>query len=81
MVKHTSAIGPKAQLDQYSHTVDEVLDQYKQGKINATEAHQNHDEAVALLVQALYSIYLIRMRNIEAFRTPVGETFVERRAK
>jgi hypothetical protein len=71
-------MGPKAQLDQYLSATEHALDQYKQGTIDVTTAHQAHDEAVALLVQALYSHYLIRLRNLQAFRTPTGETFVER---
>jgi hypothetical protein len=73
----TSA-GPKNQLEVYQHTVEQALDQYKQGKIDVTTAHQAHDEAVALLVEALYSHYLIRMRMLRAFRTPRDETFDER---
>lgn len=72
-----ASTGPKTQLDVYQNAVEHALDQYKQGKIDVTTAHQAHDEAVALLVQALYSHYLIRMRLLRAFRTPVGETFVD----
>jgi len=57
--------------------VDHALDQYKQGKLDATATHQAHDEAVALLVEALYSHYLIRMRLLQSFRTPTGDTFVD----
>ena len=73
-----ASIGPKAQLDQYLSATEQALDQYKQGKIDNTTAQQAHDEAVALLVEALYSHYLIRIRNLQAFRTPAGETFIER---
>jgi hypothetical protein len=72
-----TAIGPKSQLDRYLHTTEQALDQYKQGKIDHTTAAQAHDEAVALLVEALYSHYVVRMRLLQSFRTPTGDTFVD----
>jgi len=73
-----TSYGPKSQLDVYQQAVEQALDLYKQGKTDVTAAHQAHDEAVAMLVQALYSHYLIRLRNLQAFHTPSHQTFVER---
>jgi hypothetical protein len=52
---------------------DQALDAYKHGEISESEALILFDQGVALYVQAAREAFLLRMRNLEAFRTPRGE--------
>jgi hypothetical protein len=53
--------------------VDQALDAYKHGEISESEALNVFEQGVGLYVQAAREAFLLRMHNLEAFRTPRGE--------
>lgn len=47
----------------------QILDDWKSGKISSTEAHQNHDDAIAVMVHELYNSWHTRMSVLDAWCT------------
>lgn len=54
----------------YRQRTVEILDEWKSGTISSTEAHQQHDDAIADMVHALYNAWHVRMRTLDAWCTP-----------
>ncbi len=81
MVRHIPTLTSRSPLEQYHAEVERTLDAYKQGNISETEALANAERAAALLTDTLRSNVLVRLRNLEPFRTSRGESFVPKVAE
>jgi hypothetical protein len=73
MVKHSPPVTTASVLDTYNLACERALDAYKHGDISESEALGRFERAQALLTDSLRSHYVVRLRNLEAFRTPRGE--------
>ena len=51
----------------------QALDAWKHGDISESEALSLFDQAAAVYLSSAREAFLIRLRNLEAFRTPRGE--------
>ena len=76
MVRHIPTLTSRPPLEQYQADAERALDAYKLGNITETEALAHAERAAALLVDQLRSHFLVRLRNLEPFRTSRGESFV-----
>lgn len=72
MVKHSPPVSMSSSLDQYAVICERALDQFKHGELSESEALSQFERAGALLLDSLRSHYVVRLRNLEAFRTPRG---------
>lgn len=72
MVKHHPPVTTASVLDTYHMACERALDAYKHGDISESEALGRFERAQALLADSLRSNYVVRLRNLEAFRTPRG---------
>lgn len=73
MVSHRTPIsrGHAAMLLQSASV--QALDSWKHGDISESEALAQFDRAAAVYLSSAREAFLIRLRNLEAFRTPRGE--------
>ncbi len=81
MVRHIPTLTSRTPLEQYQAEAERTLDAYKLGNISETEALAHAERAAALLVDTLRSNFLVRLRNLEPFRTSRGEHYVSKVAE
>jgi hypothetical protein len=70
MTSGTPPVATNNPQDDYRRRVVEILDDWKAGRISQTEAHQNHDDAVAVLIGHLYNDFRVRLNVLEAWCHP-----------
>lgn len=76
MASHEPSRGLHHHLDRYQDRTLKVLDRYKAGEISQTEAISQHSQATVEFTSQLTEAFVIRLRTLEAFRTPRGESIV-----
>lgn len=77
MVSHNPLLsrGPAAQqLQNHSET---TLDRFKHGEISQAAALNQFEQGVALYADYLREAFLVRLHNLEGFRTPRGHRVPE----
>jgi hypothetical protein len=72
MVKHTPPVATGSRVDQFQSTTQVVLDRFMHGHITQAEALAKFELKAAQLVDGLREQFLVRLHNLEAFRTPRG---------
>lgn len=77
MVKHSPPVAAGTQLDQFKASTQLSLDRFMHGEITQAEALNHFERQAAKLVDGLREQYLVRLHNLEAFRTPRGAWNVE----
>jgi len=73
MVSHLPAVSRSKALDVYDSATQKALDDYKHGDISENDAYYAVDQAIGLLSNTLRSNFLVRLRNLESFRTSRGQ--------
>jgi hypothetical protein len=72
MVKHNPPVATGSRVDQFQATTQGVLDEFMHGDITQAEALGRFERGAARLVDGLREQFLVRLHNLEAFRTPRG---------
>lgn len=57
----------------YLRCLEEILDEYKHGQLTWESALQLYQEQAAILEQHWRAAFMVRLRNLEAFRVNRGQ--------